>query len=162
MFASKGHFEGEIFANRGSSGIDGLLATAAGYEAGSECPITILIGDLAFLHDLNSLQLIKTAQQPIIIVVVNNDGGGIFSFLPVRNETDVFEPFFGTPHGLTLEHAASMFGLAYSNPTDMDAFKTTYVKATQQAESILIELDSDRIENHRFHQNIFESLRESP
>ncbi|NQT64481.1 MAG: 2-succinyl-5-enolpyruvyl-6-hydroxy-3-cyclohexene-1-carboxylic-acid synthase [Candidatus Marinimicrobia bacterium] len=161
MFASTGHFEGEIFANRGASGIDGLLATAAGYGAGSERPVTILMGDLAFLHDLNSLQLIKTAQQPIIMVVVNNDGGGIFSFLSIWNETDVFEPFFGTPHGLTLEHAASMFGLAYSNPADMDAFKTTYIKATKQAESILIELVTDRIENHRFHQQIFESLRES-
>lgn len=161
MFASTGHFEGDIFVNRGASGIDGLLATAAGYSAGSDHPVTLLMGDLAFLHDLNSLQLIKTAQQPIILVVVNNNGGGIFSFLPVRNEADVFEPYFGTPHGLTLEHAASMFGLAYSNPADMDEFKTTYTKASKQAESILIELVTDRSENHGFHQQIFESLRES-
>ena len=93
--------------------------------------------------------------------VVNNDGGGIFSFLPVRNETDVFEPFFGTPHGLTLEHAASMYGLSYSNPKDMEAFKAIYNEATKQAESIIIELVTDRSENHRFHHQIFESLRES-
>jgi len=161
MFASTGHFEGDIVANRGASGIDGLLATAAGYGTGSECPVTLLLGDLAFLHDLNSLQLIKRSQQPIIMVVINNDGGGIFSFLPVRNETDVFEPFFGTPHGLTLEHAASMYGLSYSNPKDMEAFKAIYNEATKQAESIIIELVTDRSENHRFHHQIFESLRES-
>ncbi len=161
MFASIGHFKGDIFANRGASGIDGLLATAAGYGAGVDCPVTLLIGDLAFLHDLNSLQLIKTAKNPIIMVVINNDGGGIFSFLPVRNETDVFETFFATPHGLTLKHAASMFGLNYSNPVDMDEFLTSYRGAVDQSKSILIEVSTDRSENYRFHHQLFESLSES-
>ena len=161
MFASTGQFEGQIFANRGSSGIDGLLATAVGYGAGSQKPVTILLGDLAFLHDLNSLQLIKNSEQPIIMVVMNNNGGGIFSFLPIRDETDVFETFFGTPHGLTLENAASMFGLSYSNPTDMGEFETMYSMAAKQGKSILIELFTDRIENHGFHQQLFQSIRES-
>jgi len=138
-----------------------LLATAAGYGSGSAGPVTLLIGDLACLHDLNSLQLIKMAEHAIIMVVVNNDGGGIFSFLPVQAETDVFEPFFGTPHGLTLKHAASMFDLNYSNPKDMDEFLIAYSEATQQSEPILIELFTNRTENHHFHQQIFESLRES-
>jgi 2-succinyl-5-enolpyruvyl-6-hydroxy-3-cyclohexene-1-carboxylate synthase len=161
MFASTGHLLGEVFSNRGSSGIDGLLATAAGYAAGSNEPVTILIGDLAFLHDLNSLHLIKISKQPIIMVVVNNDGGGIFSFLPVRSETDVFEPYFGTPHGLKLEHAASLFGLTYANPKDIIEFESTYTLAAKEGKSVLIELFTDRIENHHFHQSIFQSLRES-
>ncbi|NQV42946.1 MAG: 2-succinyl-5-enolpyruvyl-6-hydroxy-3-cyclohexene-1-carboxylic-acid synthase [Candidatus Marinimicrobia bacterium] len=161
MFASTGYFKDEIFANRGSSGIDGLLATATGIGAGAQKPITILLGDLAFLHDLNSLQLIKTSETPIVMVVINNNGGGIFNFLPVRDETDVFEPFFGTPHGLTLENAASMFGLAYSNPTDMGEFQSTYSMAAKAGSSILIELFTDRFENHHFHQQIFQGLRES-
>ena len=161
MFAATGHFKGNIFANRGSSGIDGLLATAAGYGAGSQGPVTILLGDLAFLHDLNSLQLIKNSEQPIIMVVMNNDGGGIFSFLPVRDEIDLFEPFFGTPHGLTLENAAAMFDLAYTNPVDMGEFQTRYTVATKQGKSTLIELFTHRTENHDFHQQIFQTLRES-
>ncbi|MBT3631441.1 MAG: 2-succinyl-5-enolpyruvyl-6-hydroxy-3-cyclohexene-1-carboxylic-acid synthase [Candidatus Marinimicrobia bacterium] len=161
MFGAAGYIKGDIFANRGSSGIDGLLATAAGYGSGSAGPVTLLIGDLACLHDLNSLQLIKMAEHAIIMVVVNNDGGGIFSFLPVQAETDVFEPFFGTPHGLTLKHAASMFDLNYSNPKDMDEFLIAYSEATQQSEPILIELFTNRTENHHFHQQLFESLRES-
>ncbi len=161
MFASTGHFTGNIFANRGSSGIDGLLATAAGYESGSKSPVTTLIGDLAFLHDLNSLQLIKATKKPIIIVVINNDGGGIFSFLSISQESDVFEPFFGTPHGLTLEHAASMFDISYVKPTDMDEFTSVYIEATKQKESIIIELNTDRKENHQFHKRIFKNLRDS-
>ncbi|MCF7922063.1 MAG: 2-succinyl-5-enolpyruvyl-6-hydroxy-3-cyclohexene-1-carboxylic-acid synthase [Candidatus Marinimicrobia bacterium] len=161
MFGVVGHFGGAVFANRGSSGIDGLLATTAGYASGADTPVTLLIGDLACLHDLNSLDLIKKAKQPIILVVMNNDGGGIFNFLPVSNQTDVFEPFFGTPHGLTLEHAAAMFKLNYSKPTTMDEFLLTYKTATEQFESALIELITDRTANHQFHQHIFKSLRES-
>ncbi len=161
MFGSVGHFQGNIIANRGSSGIDGLLATAAGYVSGSNSPLTILIGDLACLHDLNSLHLIKMAEQPIIMVVVNNHGGGIFNFLPVRNETDVFEAFFGTPHGLTLKHAAAMFDIPYATPHDMAEYRAAYNRAGKQSESLLIELFTDRTENYRFHQQIFESLRES-
>jgi len=161
MFASPGHFKGKIVANRGSSGIDGLLATAAGYGTAVARPVTVLIGDLAFLHDLNSLQLIKTSELPIIIVVINNDGGGIFSFLPVKRETDVFETFFGTPHGLTLEHAAHMFGLSYASPTDRDEFEVSYKRAVRESESTIIELVTDREENHHFHEQIFEMFRES-
>jgi len=161
MFASPGHFHGNIFGNRGSSGIDGLLATSAGFATGSCTPVTVLIGDLALLHDLNSLQLIKASEQPIIIIVVNNDGGGIFSFLPIEQEADVFESFFGTPHGLTLKHAAAMFDLSYSKPVDMDEFQAAYTSAVQLNESCLIELVTDRSENHRFHQHLFKKLRES-
>ncbi len=161
MFAEAGHFNGDIVVNRGSSGIDGLLATTAGYAMGSNAPITALIGDLAFLHDLNSLQLIKNASNPIILVVINNNGGGIFSFLPVRNETDVFEKFFGTPHDLSMRHAAEMFGISYSKPEDRNEFLAVYERAVEESGTILIELVTNRAENHRFHQEIFESIRET-
>lgn len=161
MFAAGGHFEGCIFANRGSSGIDGLLATASGIAQGRKHPLTLLIGDLSFIHDLNSLQLIKRSETPVIMVVINNNGGGIFNFLPVREETDVFEDFFGTPHGLALHHAANLFGIPYSNPSDVDAFETAYIKAVQEGSSYLLEINTHRGENYQYHQSIFKRIRES-
>ena len=32
------------------------------------------------------------------IVCINNSGGAIFSFLPIKQQTDVFTPYFDTPH----------------------------------------------------------------
>ena len=100
-----------VGANRGASGIDGTIASGvgAGFAAGSRA--TILCGDLALLHDLNSLALLGSRSD--IVVVVNNDGGGIFSFLPIAEHTELFEPWFGTPHGYSFEAAAGMFGLRY-------------------------------------------------
>ena len=72
-----------IFTNRGASGIDGLLATAAGIGIGADQPVVAMIGDTSTLYDLNSLALFKNVTQPTIIFVINNNGGAIFDMLPV-------------------------------------------------------------------------------
>ncbi len=161
MFAAPNPTIGKVFANRGASGIDGLMATAAGYQSASNKPLTLLIGDLAFLHDLNSLLLIKNSRQPVIIVVINNDGGGIFNFLPVRAEKDVFEPYFGTPHGLTFQKAAELFNLPYTKPKDMNEFTWQYSQLISNSESAVIEVRTDRDANHEFHQRMFDLIREA-
>ncbi|MCF7823952.1 MAG: 2-succinyl-5-enolpyruvyl-6-hydroxy-3-cyclohexene-1-carboxylic-acid synthase [Candidatus Marinimicrobia bacterium] len=150
-----------IIANRGASGIDGLIATAAGYADGSEKPLTLLLGDLSALHDLNSLSLIKNISQSLVIILINNDGGGIFNFLPVEAEKDVFENYFGTPHGRTFEHAAEMFQLDYALPKNLSEFRFDYDQACQKGNATIIEVRTDRYENHKFHKKIFQAIRES-
>ena len=49
-----------VAANRGASGIDGLISTAAGYAFGLRKATTLLIGDVSFLHDINGLNLLRT------------------------------------------------------------------------------------------------------
>ncbi len=150
-----------VGCNRGASGIDGTIASAFGYARGLDRPVTILIGDLAFLHDLNSLSLVRNSAQPIIIVVLNNNGGGIFSFLPVTEEKDVFEQFFATPHDLGFESAAKMYGLNYHHPGTRDEFVACYTKAqkaTGIALSSIIEVTCDRQENFDLQQEIAQVL----
>jgi len=102
-----------VLANRGVNGIDGTLSTALGVAATSDAPTVVLLGDLAFLHDLGGLLIAKRCKVPLTVVVANNDGGAIFSFLPVAQVGPAFEPLFATPHGLELSHAAALFGASY-------------------------------------------------
>lgn len=51
-----------VGSNRGASGIDGVLSTAAGFAAGLKRPVTLVVGDVSFLHDINGLNLLRTGQ----------------------------------------------------------------------------------------------------
>ena len=141
-----------VNGNRGASGIDGIIASAAGYAKGLDKPVTLMIGDLAALHDLNSLAMLRDLPVPLIIVLLNNGGGAIFSFLPIAEFKEGFEKFWGTPHSYTLAGAASMFELNYSQPMDATHFKKAYTQALKSQTSTIIEVITSREENLKVHQ----------
>ncbi len=148
-----------VAANRGASGIDGTVATAAGFARGSGLPITLLIGDLALLHDLNSLAMLRDL--PVVVVVLNNDGGAIFSFLPVARHREFFEPYFGTPQGVSFEGAAKMFGPAYELPRTTEEFVEAYGAAVARGAPTLIEVRTDREENVALHRKLLSKISDA-
>ena len=113
----------QVFGNRGVNGIDGLISTVAGIAAASQKPTYLLIGDLAFFHDMNGLQLLKQYQLPVTIILLNNNGGGIFSFLSQNtlSESD-FVPLFGTPLDLDFQQAAKLYGAKWHAPATLTDF----------------------------------------
>ena len=129
-------------ANRGASGIDGNVASACGYAHASGQAVVLLLGDLALLHDLNSLDLLRRTEQPVTIIVINNDGGGIFSFLPTAREEAVFEPWFVTPHGRNFAEIARTFDLSYAKPSNRAEFAAAFNAGTR-----LIEVSCSREQN---------------
>ena len=102
-----------VHANRGANGIDGTISTAIGVALGSGAPTTVLLGDVAFLHDVGALAALSARRVDLRIVVLDNDGGGIFSFLPQASTlpADRFERLFGTPHGVDVGAVATAFGI---------------------------------------------------
>ena len=118
----------------------------------------LVLGDLALIHDLNSLSQLGMNNQQIIIIVINNSGGGIFSFLPVSDYTDVFEPYFGTAHSITFDQAAQMFGVEYANPNTDNELLNTYKTYSANKKSVLIEVTTNRVENSALHRKIQHSI----
>jgi 2-succinyl-5-enolpyruvyl-6-hydroxy-3-cyclohexene-1-carboxylate synthase len=133
-----------VTGNRGASGIDGTVATAAGYAVGAGRPVVLLCGDLTLFHDLTSLYLLRQIEQPVTVVVINNAGGGAFSFLPIARFEDVFETWFGTPHTLRFEAAATLFGLDYHAPATRTEFVQAWRSCRQQGRPALIEVTTER------------------
>ena len=147
-----------VASNRGASGIDGTLATAAGFARGLHQCVTVLLGDLSALHDLNSLALVAQSRVPVIVVVVNNHGGGIFHFLPMADDSQEFERFFGTPHEWDFESAADQFELPYARVEDLETFEEAYEEAQETGRSCVIEVQTDRRDNVRVHRALAEAL----
>lgn len=143
-----------VGCNRGASGIDGTISAASGLSAGLNMPATLLIGDLAFLHDLNALAMLGSLKNPVIAVVLNNNGGGIFSFLPAAECKEIFEPFFAAPHNLGFEKAAGLFNIDYYAPETQDSFASCYKGAQEKGRSAIIEVKGDRNDNYEIHQAI--------
>jgi 2-succinyl-5-enolpyruvyl-6-hydroxy-3-cyclohexene-1-carboxylate synthase len=140
--------------NRGVSGIDGIISTAAGFSAGLGKPVLLLIGDISFLHDLNALSLLDHEWNRLVVVVLNNGGGGIFSFLPVSSETDVFEECFATPQNFSVRSAAETFGIRYKNPRTNEEFAALLAEAMDASRSTIIEITCSRSENLLLHKNL--------
>lgn len=157
MFAVARRDAPRTIANRGASGIDGIIATACGAAIGCETPLTLVIGDLSTLHDLNSLALARIIRTPLPIVVINNDGGGIFSLLPV-SKTDHFEPLFGTPHGLRFTDLVRGFGIPHEAPTSIEDFMQAYQRSLSRSGATVIEITTDRNANAELHRAISKDI----
>ncbi len=146
-----------VFSNRGVNGIDGVMSTALGVAAATGRPTTLLIGDVALLHDLGAWVAARTLALPLTVVAVNNDGGGIFHFLPVAERTPHFERLFGTPHGVDLSHVAGLAGAAYTRVESGVALQ----QAVRAAKGLsLIEAVTSRTDNVAQHRTLFAQLAE--
>lgn len=153
---------GPIFGSRGSSGIDGNIATSIGICEALQKPLIAVIGDLAFLHDLNSLAQLMDKKTPLILIVINNGGGAIFSFLPIAKKTHHVERFFACAHQFSFEHIAKQFALDYHQPRERDELEELLEeKITSTKGSCLIEIVTDRQENVRLHQDIYNQVKKA-
>ncbi|WP_423840290.1 2-succinyl-5-enolpyruvyl-6-hydroxy-3-cyclohexene-1-carboxylic-acid synthase [Vibrio mytili] len=126
----------DVFTNRGASGIDGLLATAAGVQRSRGKPLLIFLGDTAALYDLNSLALFRHHHQPTVIVITNNDGGAIFDMLPVPSEQR--ETYYQMPHGFHFEYAAKQFGLLYQRPSTLTEYQNGVSEHLEHGQGTLV------------------------
>jgi 2-succinyl-5-enolpyruvyl-6-hydroxy-3-cyclohexene-1-carboxylate synthase len=149
-----GSREGElpVHGNRGASGIDGIVSTAAGVAAAAGRRTVALLGDLALLHDSNGLLAVREDGVELVLVVVNNDGGGIFHMLPIRALDPPFTELFATPHGLDLSHLAGLHGLPHVRIDDIGSVASALEEALEARGSRMIEVRTDRETNRVGHE----------
>lgn len=137
-----------VLANRGASGIDGVVSTAFGTSAGTSAPTVCVLGDLAFFHDSNGLLWSRESDAPVVFVVVDNDGGGIFHMLPIAEHEPAFTNFFATPHGLDFRHSAALHGIEY-RLLELSDLASALADALAAGRSHILHLRTDREVTHR-------------
>ena len=135
-----------VLCNRGLNGIDGTVSSAAG-AAMAAGRTTLVIGDLAMLHDLNALALQREligapaaaraealeacgigeeGAPSLSIVLLNNNGGAIFDMLPQQSDNAYFERLFLTPQDVSFGYVARAFDVPHQTVATVDAFREAY------------------------------------
>lgn len=102
----------EYLGNRGTSGIDGSLSTAAGFSMFSEKINTLIVGELSFFYDSNALWNLNFPKN-LRIIVLNNGGGNIFRLIGGPRQSPALEEHFVARHNLKAEGLAAAYGISY-------------------------------------------------
>jgi 2-succinyl-5-enolpyruvyl-6-hydroxy-3-cyclohexene-1-carboxylate synthase len=95
----------EVFANRGTSGIDGSTSTAVGSSFVSDKINILITGDMAFFYDRNALWN-KYIKSNFKVVILNNQAGGIFRIIDGPKSQPELEEYFETTQILNAKKLA--------------------------------------------------------
>jgi 2-succinyl-5-enolpyruvyl-6-hydroxy-3-cyclohexene-1-carboxylate synthase len=165
-YANLLHFEEkqdlQINSNRGVSGIDGVLSTAAGAAiAKPKQACYCITGDVAALYDSNALmnQKLKANYK---LIIINNGGGNIFKIIPGPNKLDELEEFFETKHQVEFEHLAAMYQFKYFKAETTEELGAIFKSFTAEKEQCaVLEIKTDGEESANALRNYFFFLKES-
>lgn len=97
-----------VYANRGTSGIDGCTSTAAGHTLKSNALNVLITGDLAFFYDRNAFWH-NYPLPNLRVVLLNNHGGVIFSMIDGPGSLPEADEYFVTRQQLNAKKLCEEF-----------------------------------------------------
>ena len=142
-FCSSGGTPLAVVSQRGANGIDGWIAGAVGARTVADRPVTLLLGDVSFMHDVGALALARTVSEPMVIVVLDNGGGRIFDLLPAGRQfgQEAVFGYFTTPTELHAADLAAAFGLRSVRAGEVDGLRAALREAYQHRGATVIQVD---------------------
>ncbi|TKY49620.1 PHYLLO protein [Spatholobus suberectus] len=144
-----------VAANRGASGIDGLLSTAIGFAVGCNKKVLCVIGDISLLHDANGLTILnqRKLRKPMTILVVNNHGGAIFSILPLADKVEpcILHQYFYTSHNISIRELCMAHGVKHLHVKTKAELKEALCIAKHEQMDCMVEIESSIDANASFH-----------
>ena len=149
-----------VLGNRGASGIDGIVSTILGVSAAGDEPVVGVVGDLAFLHDVNGLGASRFEGLDAVLVVIDNDGGGIFHMLPIRAFEPAFTSYFATPQGVDLRHGARLYGVPFRDAASPEEVGAAVEEGIRAGGVHVVRIRTDREVNRRCHEKTVELVEE--
>ena len=147
-----------MFANRGTSGIDGSTSTAIGSSVQNDSPVLLVTGDLSFFYDVNALWN-NHIPKNFRIIIINNSGGGIFKILPGFKENNLFSEFIETQHNLSARLIAKMFNFNYtrvSTKFGLNLYLRTFFKNSKKPK--ILEINTSSVKSTKILKEYFRYL----
>jgi len=137
----------QVYANRGTSGIDGVISTAYGFAIKYQEIVTVITGDIAFFYDRNAFWN-NYKPENIRVVLLNNHGGGIFRMIDGPSGIPELEEYFETKQSLNAKFMAAENGLEYTlckNYNDLNRVLENFFQPSMFGK--IIEIETSSIKN---------------
>ncbi len=143
----------KIYANRGTSGIDGTNSTAVGVALAEKAQNILLTGDLSLFYDRNAF-LHDHQDYHLGIIVFNNGEGGIFDLIkgPESMEAAERKTFLKTTHKRSFKLFAEEFGFTYDVAEDLEGLVNTL--QNRPAGKWLLEIKTNTDANKKAFMNL--------
>lgn len=146
-----------VFANRGTSGIDGCTSTAVGHSLINELPNILITGDLAFFYDRNAFW--HNYKLPNLrVIVLNNHGGIIFSMIDGPGTLRESEEYFVTRQNLNAQKLCEEFDFDHLRLDNKRKIKNTLKSFFEfDGRTKILELES----TIELNKSIFDKLKQT-
>lgn len=129
----------KVYANIGTYGIDGCMSTFIGHSVASpEKKAFLIIGDLAFFYDMNSLRLNSIGDNAHILLI-NNHGGSEFYYNKTRVD-ELGDLHTTARHNTKAEGWVKENNFEYISASNKEEFDNNLNKFFNSKNSILFEV----------------------
>jgi 2-succinyl-5-enolpyruvyl-6-hydroxy-3-cyclohexene-1-carboxylate synthase len=151
-----------VFANRGTSGIDGCNSTAVGAALAQPArPVVLLTGDVAFFYDRNAFWH-NYPTPNLRVVLFNNHGGGIFRLIDGPRQQPELDEFFETTQALTAENLCRDFKLRYLPVSSFEELATALpVFFAAESGAAVLEIFTDSKTNAAFFEDYRKAVKQA-
>lgn len=143
-----------VFANRGTSGIDGSTSTAMGHSLASGTANFLITGDLAFFYDRNAFWHNYQVEN-FRVLLLNNHGGLIFDVLEGPSSMPEAQEYFITRQRLNARKLCEEFGIKHLTPgegRDIQEVLDDFLTFDNRAK--ILELEGDTTSNKAVFENL--------
>jgi 2-succinyl-5-enolpyruvyl-6-hydroxy-3-cyclohexene-1-carboxylate synthase len=146
-------------SNRGVSGIDGPLSTAAGLAFDGQKEVFLITGDLAFIYDSNGMWN-KQLFGNLKIIVINNREGNIFRLIKTGPAIHGAMDYFTTPHEVDIASLVKAFGLCFFSAGSRESlFEVLPEFLKPKDKPCVLEIQTSAEKSAEAFKNYFEHLK---
>jgi len=150
-----------VYANRGTSGIDGCTSTAVGHALAGTRPNVLITGDLAFFYDRNAFWH-NYALPNLRVVVLNNHGGVIFKMIDGPGTMPEADEYFVTHQKLNARKLCEEFEFEYLKLDNKRKLKNLLKDFFEpDGKTKVLELESDSALNKTIFDNLKQKIHKS-
>lgn len=149
----------KVYSNIGALGIDGCMSTFIGHSFATDLPCYLIIGDLSFFYDMNSLG-IKGIKSNVRILLLNNGGGAEFHYNMGLKYVPTLNEYISVKHSKVARAWAESMNFRYikcENSEELNQGMKEFVSPAK--EPMLFEVFTDMEKDANIVKNVLGSIK---